>query len=461
MSDIKQSTKIHRLTKKVIVPSYATTSLYNAHNQIKLYANSDGTRLALMPNKSDASSISIYFYFKIGSKFETEELNGISHYVEHMVYKGASKLKTYFDISRPLDAAGVTYNAFTAKDMTAYMYKFLATDENIDLICKITTQMLFHSLFREKDINLERTVIIQEYNDGIDDIDNVIDDIIDVEMFKGHPLGMTIIGDRKSLSNINRRELIDFCKKHYTLDKLLIGVSGSIPANFLNIIEHYFKKFKPIDIKTAHPTTLIPFTDNQTKYNLKLIPRSLEQDYINIIFKTGGFFDNNNNKYKLIQNVLGVNMSSRLFVEVREKLGLVYTIKCQLNNYEEIGTFVINMQCEAKNTVKCIDKVLQELVKIVKYGITDIELKENKKNFCDSIISNFEDIQVKNEYYCKQILFNKAVVTIKEKVDAMQALTLHDIKQGCEELFNFNKMNIIWFGKAKLKHIDNIVKKYC
>jgi len=455
---------MHKYTKKTLktnIPAYASTSLYTAHDQIKLYANTDGTRLALMPNKSDSSSINIMFYFKNGSKFESIDLNGISHYVEHMVYKGGSTLKTYFDISRPLDAAGINYNAFTGKDMTCYMFKFLANTENINLVIKIAKEILFHSLFREKDINLERTVIMEEYNDSIDNIDSIIDDSIDSIIFKGHPLSMTIIGDRKSLFNIKKSELRNFCKQNYTLNNLLIGVSGNIPHNFFNISNKYFTPFKPIDIKTARSTTIIPFVDAQIKYNLKLFPKSLEQDYINIIFKTGGYFDSNNNKYKLIQNILGVNMSSRLFVEVREKLGLVYTIKCNTYNYEEVGTFIISMQSEAKNVLKCIDKVLYELTKITKFGIGELELKENKKNLCDSIISNCDNIQVKNEYYCKQILFNKPVVTIKEKIDSIQALTLLDIKQGCEALFNFNKMNIIWFGKTKLDHIDNIVKKYC
>lgn len=441
--------------------SYDNIQLYKTRDTIKLYQNTDGTRLAIMPNKSDSSSIGIYFYLKIGSKFEPININGISHFIEHMVYKGSKKLKTYIDITKTLDAAGISYNAFTAKDMTAYFYKFLVNSDNINLICRITYEMLFHSLFREKDIKLEREVVIEEYNDGIDDIDEIIDDKIDEELFKGHPLSMTIIGDRKSLHNINRTELLKFYKTHYRLDNLVIGVCGNIPSNVISIIERYFKKFKLIDIKIPHPTTFIPFIDTQSKYSLKFFPKSLKQDYINIIFKTGGYFDNNNVKYWLIKYILGANMSSRLFVEIREKLGLVYSISCKLNNYEEIGLFEINMQSEAKDTVLCIDKVLKELVKISKLGISNKELIENKKNLCDSIISSFDDIQVENEYYCKQILLNKPVITIKEKIAAIQNITALDIQQCCEQLFNINKMSIIWYGKTELKHVETSVKKYC
>jgi predicted Zn-dependent peptidase len=301
--------------------------LLSASNNIKLYKNDQGTRLLLMPNKNDSLTASIYFYFKVGSKYEPIELNGISHFIEHLVYKGSRKLKSYMQITKPLDAAGISFNAYTSKTITAYYYKFLSSKENMDLICKITSDVIFHSLMRQSDIDVEREVVIQEYNDDLDDIDEFIDEELEKVIFDKHPLAYSIIGDLKSLHNIKRSNILEYYKKFYTPDNLLIGISGNINPEYINILNKYLGEFKEADINSRGVTTLIPFSDpvSEDKYVVKCYPKSLKQDYIHIVFKTKGYFDTiNNNKYKLISNILGGNMSSRFFIEIREKLGLVY-----------------------------------------------------------------------------------------------------------------------------------------
>jgi len=228
----KQHTKKH--TKK------HTKVNLNSKINIKLYKNGSGTRLLVMPNRKETESSSIYFYFKVGSKNETPDINGISHFIEHMLFKGSSKFPNYLDISKTFDSNGISFNAYTSKDTTAYHYKFLSTPENLDLICKITSEMLFKSLMRKKDIGPERNVIIQEYNDGIDDIDEYISDKLEECVFKGHPLAMPIIGTLDTLHKINRDKIMEYYHKHYTPDNLLIGFTGdkkgSLLDNFSSVI---------------------------------------------------------------------------------------------------------------------------------------------------------------------------------------------------------------------------------
>lgn len=161
---------------------------------------------------------------------------GISHFIEHMLFKGSPKYPSYLDISKTFDANGISFNAFTAKDMTAYHYKFLAREENMDIICRITSDMIFHPLMREKDLTSERNVIIQEMKDDEDDIDEWISDKIDASIIHGHPLANPIIGNLKTLDATNRKELLDYHREYYRRDNLVIAVSGNIKPSFLAML---------------------------------------------------------------------------------------------------------------------------------------------------------------------------------------------------------------------------------
>ena len=439
----------------------------NLKLNLKLYKNDSGTRLLIMPNRQETESSTLYFYFKVGSKNETADINGVSHFIEHMLFKGSPKFPNYLDISKTFDSNGISFNAYTSKDITAYHYKFLSSESNVDLICKITSEMLFKSLMREKDIGPERNVIIQEYHDGIDDIDEYIDDKLEECLFEGHPLGMAIIGTLDTLHKINRKKMVDYYHKYYTPDNLLISFSGNLKTNYMSIIEKYFKgkgsqSFLPIHINKQNIqgiSSIIPFVDKHPSYKIHCYPKELSQDYINIIFKTRGHFDPNRYYYKLISNILGGNMSSRLFVEIREKMGLAYSIKTDITNYEEVGFFNIYTQNETKDTIKCIEHIFKELVKIKKEGVDEIELKNNKKNYCDIYKTNFDDIEHENEHYSNQLILNKPLETPQMRVNTISAITCQQLQDASNELFNFNKVHIITFGEIKKDKIETLFKK--
>ena len=495
-------TKNH--TKRKVNRSIRSTTL-NRVNNMKLYKNRLGTKVLIMPNRKDTETASLYFYFKVGSKNETPDIYGISHFIEHMLFKGSPKFPNYLDISKTFDSNGISFNAYTSKDITAYHYKFLSTKENVELICNITSDMLYNSFMRQKDITPERNVIIQEYNDGLDDIDNVVNDTVEEYIFKGHPLAHTIIGSLDTLHKINKTEIVDYYKKHYIPSNLLISFSGKYEDKYISIINKYFKSMKsmtsmksmksPCNVNTilnnnltydshTHKTStskkithnnfipipmnlnkpnlshIIPFVDNNPYYSINCISKQLTQDYVNILFKTRGFFDPNRYYYKLLYTMLGGNMSSRLFVEIREKLGLAYTISCDITNYEEVGYFNIYTQNEPADTLKCLEHIFKELLKFKKNGTTKTELENNKKNYCDIYKTSFDDIEDENEFYSNQILFNKPFETIDMRIKAIQSITEEQIKLSANDLFDFTKVHIITFGKIKKDKIEKVLKKF-
>ena len=467
---ISRHTKNKRLTKKH--KSHKNKSQNYKTSPIKLYKNDLGTRLLIMPNRNETATASIYFYFKVGSKNETPEIGGISHFIEHLIFKGSPKYPNYLDISKTFDANGISFNAYTSKDTTAYHYKFLSNKENLDLICKITSDMIFNPLMREKDIKTERNVIVQEYNDDVDDIDEFIDEKIEHCLLDGHPLGRSIIGTLKTIDNINRKDIITYHKKYYRPDNLVIGFSGNMRDEYTNIIEKYFNgksnnnnhyrnhKFLPLSLLSQGVSQIIPFVDKHPESAIDCFAKDLKQDYIHIIFKTKGNLDPFKHQYRLLKNILGANMSSRLFVEIREKLGLVYSIKCDTSNFEETGYFDIYTQNESKDTLKCIQKIFKELVKFKEHGVGEKELNDNKKNYCDLFKTGFDDIEYENEHFSTQVLLNIPVETIEKRIETISAITSDELKNVANELFKFNKVHIITFGKVKKNTIKKLLDKF-
>ena len=470
---MQKQSKISKLSKRKYHPSKSTkkhihkykstpTSLAN----IRLLENAHKTRLLVMRNRNDTKTASIFFFFKVGSKNESPRVMGISHFIEHMLFKGSPKYPSYLDISKTFDANGISFNAFTAKDMTAYHYKFLAREENMDIICRITSDMIFHPIMREKDLTSERNVIIQEMKDDEDDVDEWIGDKIDSSIMHGHPLANPIIGNLKTLDATTRQELLDYHREYYRRDNLVIAVSGNIKPSFLAMLDKYFSPpgneteqnhgFREIPAATQRPSTLIPYIDTNLRTTIECFNKSLKQDYVFIIFKTRGAFDPLVNHYKMLANILGGNMSSRLFVRIREQLGLVYSVRCGLTNYEEMGYFSITTQNENKTTLECLRNIFLELDKIKSLEVSAQELAANKKNYCDIFITNFDDIEYENEYYAKQVLFNLPLEPGTKRIEKIQAITAPELLDTAKALFDYSKMHIITFGKVRKNEIEKI-----
>jgi len=467
----------HKITKKTKKNKKQTTLKHHtsAIHNIQLLENGHKTRLLVMQNRNDTRTASIFFFFKVGSKNESPQVMGISHFIEHMLFKGSPNYPSYLDISKTFDANGISFNAFTAKDMTAYHYKFLASEENMDIICRITSDMIFYPLMREKDITSERNVIIQEMKDDEDDIDEWINDKIESSIIRGHPLANPIIGNLKTLDATTRQELLDYHREYYRRDNLVIAVSGNITPSFLAMLDKYFsppgnekgqgrKKeqtngFKKIPAATQRASNLIPYIDTNLRTTIECFDKSLKQDYVFIIFKTRGAFDPMINHYKLLANILGGNMSSRLFVRIREQLGLVYSIRCGLTNYEEMGYFTISTQNENKTTLECLRNIFKELDKIKSLEVSTTELAANKKNYSDIFITNFDDIEYENEYYAKQVLFNLPLEPGTKRIEKIQAITAPELLETAKALFDYNKMHIITFGKVRKNEIERVLQR--
>ena len=436
-------------------------SLQYKNENYKIYHYNNGTKIILIPEKKFKSML-ITFTFKIGSKYEPIELSGISHFLEHMLFKGTKKYPNHKIINTLLDSNGIDFNAYTSNNVTGYYFKCLPNDEKLILILKIAYEMLFKSLIRQKDINIERNVIIQEYNDMIDNPNHYIDELIDNLAFKGHVLSQSVIGNVKSINNVDRKNLCYFYEKYYHPKNLFISVSGNIPNYFLKLLNEHFihSKIKQQFIYNK-PLFLFPYE----KIGLKLEDRifikekKMEQNQLCLLFNTDGLYDENINSYRLIANILGGNMSSRLFVKIREEMGLAYSINCNLTNYQESGCFIIYTKVEPNKTAECLSAIIREIKKLSK-TIKTKELNSNKVNYIDIFKTEFDNLNNINDYYDNQFLFMPSIELPENRIKKINKVTLDNIKQLSNNLFKKENLKVLCYGQCKYNEIKNICEKF-
>jgi len=426
--------------------------------QKDFFVYQNGTQLLTLQDKSFQAMI-IYFYVKIGSKNETPEVNGVSHFLEHMLFKGTQKYPSHQDINKTLDRKGIDFNAFTDKNMTGYYFKFLPTEKTMRLVCNIVYQMLFKSLNRKKDLQVERNVVIQEFNEMMDTPDDYVNEIIEAFVFEGHPLGMSVIGTKETIKNISKDDIDLFYNSNYKHSNMFISMTGNFPNRFRDILETLFIKSKPKkEILTGQSIKIFPFTNIIRQSPLKYVHRKLQQNFLSVLFPIGGIYDSKQNHYRLISNILGGNMSSRLFVRIREELGLAYGISCSTSNYEEAGYFEIHTKTEPENTIKCLKNILIELKKFIGKQLSNKELEDNQKNYCDIFKTGFDDLENVSEFYTEQYFFNTKKEDIKGHINHINAITTKDIQNVSHELFDFKKMMVVCYGECQQKKLLDIIE---
>jgi predicted Zn-dependent peptidase len=397
----------------------------------------NGVKILSVNNQHSLSTI-LYFYLRVGSCNEDETNSGISHFIEHMLFKGTKKYPNKLAISKLLDSLGVDYNAFTAKKLTCYYFKFLSNIDTLNIICQLAHDMLFHSLFRQVDIDKECNVIIEEYNAFQNNPPDLFDDLVDNLYFSQHPLGKSVIGSPTTLKAITRSDLLAYHRKYYTSDNLTIVIGGNLPKEANNTIQTHFGKFSKSlsPLKNLNIIPVFPFTPVFHKISdIVYIPKPMPQNIVSMIFPTNGMYDENRIKFIILKNLLGGNMSSRLFINIRDKLGLVYTINAELNNYVEGGYFSIEFKTDAKNTQRCIDEIVKELNSICKRGFTEAEFTRSVKNIKTGLIMAMENNESMTDYYGNQMFIFPQILSFEYIMTQISSVKLSEINKLSTEFF--------------------------
>ncbi len=385
-------------------------------------------------------SISFGVWVQTGSRNETTSNHGISHFIEHLMFKGTNS-RTAKDIAEAVDAVGGQLNAFTAKEYTCYYIKVL--DTHLSLAMDIMSDMLLHSKFDREDIKREREVVLEEVNMYEDSPDELVHDIHLENVWPEHPLGRNILGTIESISNFNRDKVIDYYKNFYTPDNIVISAAGNFEHDqLLALTDQYFGKMTGKKLALEHNPPVLQAT-------CKLNKKETEQSHI--CLGTIGISQDSPEIYSehVLNNILGGGISSRLFQSIREERGLAYSIYSYQTNYHDAGLFTVYAGTRHTNVNQVIELILNNVADIKINGVTYNELTKAKEQLKGNLLLGLESSSSRMSRIGKLEITLGKYISLEEVVKKVDEVSLDDVRTMAQRLFNSGSMCLTVLGPSQ------------
>jgi predicted Zn-dependent peptidase len=393
-------------------------------------------------------AVTVLVLCKVGSRYETKNINGASHFIEHLMFKGTERRPTTLDISQELDSIGAEFNAATAKDWTGYYIK--TTADHIDLALDMLSDMIWNSKFDPVEFKREKGVIIEEINMYQDNPLIYLDDILEQAMFGGSTLGWEIAGQRGIIKKMKRNELVNFRDKYYQPQNMVLVIAGDMD-NARRLAPKYFGGLKA---KTKNkPGKFKKFSGFSAKNKLRCELRYKKTEQVHLALGFPGFsYDAKDMPIlQLIHVILGANMSSRLFIAIRERQGLAYYVRSSVDSYEDTGIFSIRSGLDRHRLSQAADILKSEINKFKSQGATKEELKKAKEYIKGKLRLGLEDSATQAEYYGKQALLMKQVKTPRQRLTETGRVTSDDIARVSKKIFDWSRAGVAVIGPYRKK----------
>jgi len=394
-------------------------------------------------------SVAVGIWVKAGSRNEDDFKHGISHFIEHLLFKGTEK-RTAKQIAQEFEAVGGSVNAFTTKEYTCYYAKVL--DEHFDLAIDILADMFFNSKFDEQEIGKEKNVIIEEIKMYEDSPDEIIHDLFAQTVLQNHPLGRPIVGTIESVNDITRQDILSYLTKYYTPANTVIAVAGNINHNqVVDKLSYLFGDWKGNRVETKYQQPE-PYNDTV------LIKKDTEQ--VQICMGVPGLPRDDENNYTLyvLNNIIGGGLSSRLFQEIRENKGLAYSIYSYHSSYYDGGLFTIYAGTSQDHFEDVVELIAQELYKCKKLGIGQEELDRTKTQIKGSLLLSMESISNRMSRLGRTELCYGRVIPAEEIVSKTSQVTVSQILELSEKLFRKENFSLTALGPIdKMTDIQSIL----
>jgi predicted Zn-dependent peptidase len=394
---------------------------------------------------SGTKTITVLVMIATGSRFEDKQISGVSHFLEHMFFKGTLKRPTTLAISSELDRVGGEFNAFTGKEYTGYFIKVEASQ--LELALDVLSDMLLNSKFEEEEINREKGVIIEELNMYLDNPLIYIEDLFEECLYGDTPAGRDTIGTKETISQLNRQQILNYLNSQYSSDKIIISLSGGFKPSALKLINKYFKKFSKQDYQEKIKTN-----DKQTKPNLNLFYKKTDQAHLSLGVRTYPFGDKDEIAAKIISIILGGTMSSRLFTELRERRGLAYYVRTHNEPYTDSGYLTTQAGVPIDKINQAIKIILAEYKKITEKLVGAEELNRVKQCLIGRTTLNLESSDSLANWYARQaILFKEQnkkdkILTPEKYYNTIKKVSAEDIRRVAKEIFVNQKLNLAVIG---------------
>lgn len=403
------------------------------------YKLKNGLRVMMVPSEG-TETVTVLVLVRVGSRYEYKTLSGASHFIEHLLFKGTKKRPTAQHISRALDALGAEFNAYTNKHVTGY---YIKVDKSaLPLALDILSDMIFASKFDPKEVQRERSVVIEEINMYRDTPMRHVEDLLEEVVFAGNTLSWNIAGTPKSMTLMPRDEILAYYGAYYQPANMVLTVAGNIDAKAKKLIESHFGAAKAGKIQGDSYEPFVSKTKKDPGPAVNIQTKKTEQIQVALGFPSFGIGDERNVALQVLSIILGGNMSSRLFVQVRERRGLAYAVRATNCPYDDVGVFTIRAGLDKKRLPLAMQTIVSEVRKIAKTAVSAHELAEAKTFIHGQMSIRMEDTFDRAEWYAEQELFEQTQLSPQEYLKKIDGLTAAELKKVAKEVLDESKMSI-------------------
>lgn len=399
-------------------------------------------RLITVPLR-DTKTVTVLIMVGTGSKYEQEKINGISHFTEHLFFKGTKKRPTTKDIAETLDGIGGEYNAFTWKEYTGYYAK--VNREHLDIALDVISDMLINSKFDEQEIEKEKGVIVEEINMYLDAPMKYVGELFEELLYGEQPAGRSVLGSKNVIQSLKRSDFLNYIKEHYSPSNMVICVAGNFNEKDIKTkVTNYFS-----DMKERTSPDKPKVGENQKIPQTLIHYKKTDQTHFCLGVRGYDLFHPLKYAQSILAIVLGGNMSSRLFIKVRENQGLAYYVNTGSAVYTDTGYLVTSAGVNNEKTEDAIKIIINEYKDMAENGITEKELKKAKDFIKGKMTLNLESSDEIAEFFTEQELLKKDIKTPDELMAKINKVTADDVKKAAREIFRPENLNLALIGPFK------------
>lgn len=419
-------------------------------NKYKTKLLSNNLPLYLVPLPG-AKTATVLFMFKTGSRYENRENNGISHFLEHMFFKGTKKRPNTMNISSELDSLGGEFNAFTAKEYTGYFVK-VATAKLKPAI-EILSDMLLNSLFDEEEIEREKGVIIEECNMYENNPMMHIEDVFENCLFGDSPAGWDTIGTKKNIRGFKRQDFLDYFKSQYGTKSLSVILAGNINDAAIKSANKLLLGFKDNSWQRKEKAL-----DKQKAPQFRIVHKDGDQTTLALGVRTVPAGHNLELKLKLLSVILGGSMSSRLFINLRERNGLAYYVRSSTEYHSDAGYLDTQAGIPSDKLREAVKIILAEYKKLTTELVGTEELRKAKDLIKGRLFMHMEASDEVASWYAKQAVMSKKIITPSKFLEEIEKITSADLRRAAKQVFVNKNLNFAVIGKVKEAEFKDVLK---
>ncbi|MFQ5682437.1 MAG: M16 family metallopeptidase [Candidatus Binatia bacterium] len=395
-----------------------------------------------MPN---VRSVSLGIWVEIGSRHETPHQNGISHFIEHLLFKGTER-RSAARIAEEMDSVGGVLNAFTAKEYTCYYAKVL--DENLPLAIDLLTDIFLHSIFDQEEIERERSVILQEISQAEDSPEDYLHDLFNFDFFKDHPLGWPICGQAKTVSDFHRDDLLSYVHDRYLPARVIVASAGHLGHEAL--VREISRRLGGKDLESRGRSSGIEAESSPTlAKGIFRHWKPLEQ--VHLCLGMGGIHQSHPLRYAayILNTILGGGMSSRLFQEVREKRGKAYSVYSFLASYRDVGYLGVYAGTSRAWVEEVVDLILKEMGRLAAGDLSEEELQRAKGQLVGNMILGLESADSWMSHITRSEIYFSKAIPLEEISEGVRTVSLADVVNLAHTTFHPDRMALSLLGDLK------------